>query len=73
MHDRQLTNKDMLDTLRQCFVDYPQVRETFIPNGMGVRRSFPNGMRCDFFFYKKSFGILRFNRGAYMVEQEPIL
>ena len=68
---RKTTEQEILEALRACFVGLPGVEEKDLYTG--IRRCFPNGMRCDFFFYKKSFGILRFNRGAYMVAQEPIL
>ena len=72
-HRTEVQHHKILDALRHLMSEYPQVEEIHIPHGDGTRRLFPNGMRCDFFFYKESFGILRFNRGAYMVAQEPIL
>jgi len=71
MYPRQVAHKDMIDAMRQCFVNYPQVEEEI--RHYGIKRSFPNGMRCDLIFYKKSINILRFNRGAWMVRQEPVL
>lgn len=71
MYPRQTTHKVMIDAMRQCFVDYPEVEEEI--RHYGIKRSFPNGQRCDLIFYKKSINILRFNRGAWMVRKEPLL
>ena len=71
MYLRQTTHKEMIDAMRQCFVDYPEIEEEI--RHYGIKRSFPNGQRCDLIFYKKSINILRFNRGAWMVRKEPLI
>ena len=71
MYKRQHTHTDMIDAMRQCFTDYPEVEEEI--RHYGIKRSFPNCQRCDLIFYKESINILRFNRGAWMVKKEPLL
>lgn len=69
-YPQQTTHADMIAAMRQCFIDYPEVEEEI--RHYGIKRSFPNGQRCDLIFYKKSINILRFNRGAWMVRQNPM-
>ena len=70
-YERQTTHKKMIEAMRKCFLSYPDSQEEI--RHYGIKRFFPNGMRCDLIFYKKSLNILRFNRGAWMVRENPVL
>ena len=70
-YERQTTHKKMIEAMRKCFLSYSDAQEEI--RHYGIKRFFPNGMRCDLIFYKKSLNILRFNRGAWMVRENPVL
>ena len=75
MYQLKPEQKDIIKAMRECFAPFPEVKETEYhqENYYGIRRMFPNGMRCDLFFMWKEGTVLRFSRGAWMVSQEPML
>lgn len=50
------------------------IPNTFLSNSeYSIRTTFSNWMRCDFIAYQNNIYIIRFNRGAWIARNHPIL
>ncbi len=68
-YPRQEKYKDIISAMRKIFQNFPEAQQEV--RYYGIKRVFPNGMRCDILCYKQKFPVLRISRGAWIVRQNP--